>query len=312
MEIVRTKEEHLSIRLCGERKLLGSPSLPRKAGGEGWVRGCPPLALTVDAPSPYPLPHMRGGEGKSSSKADHARTDQILYRRGLDRAGCAQAFRRRRSGDRNRLCAHLAGLVRRRRSRRRRRPQGVRDLVAHHARRAAGAASPDQKRIRDALRRPRRGDHLGDGGAAVAVARGAGRGGPAAPGRDHPCAERIRLRGAQWPHHAAARAHRRVRADHAVELADQPDRAQGLPGARGRLHDGAQAQRDDAGERHDRGRDHPCRRHARGRVQSRQRRWAGGRPGDRGASRHRHGVVHRLDPRRRRGDESRPPTRSSA
>ena len=29
--------------------------------------------------------------------------------------------------------------------------------------------------------------------------------------------------------------------DHAMELADQPDRVQGLPGAGDRLHDGAEA-----------------------------------------------------------------------
>jgi hypothetical protein len=46
-----------------------------------------------------------------------------------------------------------------------------------------------------------------------------------------------------------ARADRRMRADHAVELADQPDRVQGRAGARGRLHDGAQAERDRAVQR---------------------------------------------------------------
>ena len=38
-----------------------------------------------------------------------------------------------------------------------------------------------------------------------------------------------------------ARADRRLRLHHAVELADQPDRLQGRPGARRRLHDGAEA-----------------------------------------------------------------------
>ena len=38
-----------------------------------------------------------------------------------------------------------------------------------------------------------------------------------------------------------ARAGRRVRPDHAVELADEPDRVQGRAGARRRLHDGAEA-----------------------------------------------------------------------
>ena len=38
-----------------------------------------------------------------------------------------------------------------------------------------------------------------------------------------------------------ARAGRRLRPDHAVELADQPDRVQGRAGARGGLHDRAEA-----------------------------------------------------------------------
>ena len=47
-----------------------------------------------------------------------------------------------------------------------------------------------------------------------------------------------------------ARAGRRLRADHAVELADEPDHVQGRAGARGRLHDGAEAERDRAAQRH--------------------------------------------------------------
>ena len=38
-------------------------------------------------------------------------------------------------------------------------------------------------------------------------------------------------------------ADRRLRPDHALELADEPDRRQGVPGARDRLHHGAQALR---------------------------------------------------------------------
>ena len=43
-----------------------------------------------------------------------------------------------------------------------------------------------------------------------------------------------------------ARAGRRVRPHHAVELACEPDRVQGGAGARGRLHDGAEAERNRA------------------------------------------------------------------
>lgn len=46
------------------------------------------------------------------------------------------------------------------------------------------------------------------------------------------------------------RAYRRGGHDHAMELADQPDRLQGCAGAGNRLHDGAEAFRNRAGQRH--------------------------------------------------------------
>ena len=46
-----------------------------------------------------------------------------------------------------------------------------------------------------------------------------------------------------------ARADRRLRLHHAVELAGQPDHLQGRAGARRRLHDGAEAERDRAAQR---------------------------------------------------------------
>ena len=55
-------------------------------------------------------------------------------------------------------------------------------------------------------------------------------------------------------HHAAgAGAGRRVRADHAVELADEPGRRQSRSGARSRLHHGPQALRVFAVQRHSMG-----------------------------------------------------------
>ena len=53
-------------------------------------------------------------------------------------------------------------------------------------------------------------------------------------------------------------------------------------------------------------------RRARRRLQPGERRRPDRRRGDRGAPRHRHGVVHRLDARRRRRSRRPPPTRSSA
>ena len=106
---------------------------------------------------------------------------------------------------------------------------------------------------------------------------------------------------------AGPRADRRVRADHAVELADEPGRVQGRPGARRRLHDGAQAVGGVAAQRHRVRRDPRRGRRARRRVQPGagrrgHRRRRPGRP-----PRRRHGVVHRLDPRRHRGG---PPRRA--
>ncbi len=106
-------------------------------------------------------------------------------------------------------------------------------------------------------------------------------------------------------------ADRRVRADHAVELADQPDRRQGVPGAGDRLHDGAQAVGGGAVLRADLHRDHRRRRRSRGRVQPGLRRRPRRRRRAVQPSRHRHGVLHRIHPRRRRRRAQRRRRRSS-
>ena len=60
-----------------------------------------------------------------------------------------------------------------------------------------------------------------------------------------------------------------LRPDHALELADEPSRRQGGPGARRRLHHGAQALGIFAVQRHPVGQGHARGRSSRGRVQSR-------------------------------------------
>ena len=70
---------------------------------------------------------------------------------------------------------------------------------------------------------------------------------------------------------------RRLRPDHALELADQPDRLQGRPGARRGLHDGAEAQRGGAAERDPARRDPARRGRSAGRLQPGQRRGPRGR-----------------------------------
>ena len=98
---------------------------------------------------------------------------------------------------------------------------------------------------------------------------------------------------------------RRVRAHHALELPDQPGDVQGRAGAGGRMHDGAQAQRSVAALRADHRGDPSRSGRAGRRVQpgQRRRRDDGSRHG--GPCRCRHGVVHRLDARRRRRGEGR-------
>ena len=101
-------------------------------------------------------------------------------------------------------------------------------------------------------------------------------------------------------------ADRRLRPDHAVELADQPDRLQGRAGARRRLHHGAEAVRSRAAQRH----------HLfaevmheagvpGGRVQPGQRRRPAVGEAMSAHPGHRHDVVHRLDPRRHPGGPGR-------
>ncbi len=126
-----------------------------------------------------------------SRKKPHARTDQILYRRGLGRAGRGQTFRRRRSGDRESFRAHLAGLA------------ADVDRAVAAARKAFETWSLTTREERLALLRrikselETRFDDLVDAitsemGAPLSLsARGAGRGGAAASRRDHPCTERI-------------------------------------------------------------------------------------------------------------------------
>ena len=62
-------------------------------------------------------------------------------------------------------------------------------------------------------------------------------------------AGRLRVREGDGHDAGRARTDRRLRPDHTVELADQPDRLQGRTCARRRLHDGAEALRSRAAER---------------------------------------------------------------
>ena len=124
------------------------------------------------------------------------------------------------------------------------------------------AAQVDRRRLSGALRRDRRDDLARDGRAALARRRRRRpRRASATSTQMIEVLEELRVRGAARHDADPARADRRVRPDHAVELADQPDRVQGGARARGGLHDGAQADRDRAAQRDPVRRD-PARRRA--------------------------------------------------
>ena len=148
------------------------------------------------------------------------------------------------------------------------RPQGLRDLVADQPRGAARGPAAHPRRIPEARRRsrPRRspkrwarrprsptafrsGSGLGHLTTAIEVLK------------------TFQVRGAARRDADREGADRRLRPDHAVELADEPDRRQGLPGAGDRLHHGAQALRSRTVLGPDLRRDPARRRRSRRRVQ---------------------------------------------
>ena len=111
-------------------------------------------------------------------------------------------------------------------------------------------------------------------------------------------AEGLRLR--RDPRHDEHRqgTGRRLRPNHALELADQPDRLQGRAGARRGLHDGPEAERGGAAQRDPARRDSPRRGRSAGRLQPDQRRGPRGRRCAVRPPRHRHDVLHRFHARR--------------
>ena len=172
--------------------------------------------------------------------------------------------------------------------------------VVGHADRGAGQV-PDahRRRPRRAHGRDRHDDLQGDRDGQVAVAD--------RPGR--PADQQLQRGRRAWPRATQfeetvgnsldrARADRRGRLHHPVELPAAPDRRQGRLRHGRRLHRRAQAERGRAGRRVHPRRDHQRGRPAGRRVQPRLGHRPGGRRGHRRAPRRRHGVVHRLHPRR--------------
>ena len=150
-------------------------------------------------------------------------------------------------------------------------------VLADDARGAAGAARPDHRGLQGPRGRARRRHQPGDGRAALDGAAGPGRRRPRPPPHGPSRAGRVRLRGGDGHDAGRAGADRRVRADHALELAAEPDRLQGRPRPRRGLHHGAEAVRGRAVERHHLRRDPRRGRRARRGVQPGPRRRPNGR-----------------------------------
>ena len=117
--------------------------------------------------------------------------------------------------------------------------------------------------------------------------------------------QRIQVRRGAWRDDHRARADRRLRADHAVELADEPDLREDLPGARHRLHDDPQAAAARAFLGADPRRGAARRGRAGGRVQHDPGIGQRDRDGAVDSSRRRHGLVHRVRDGRRADPEGR-------
>ena len=182
-----------------------------------------------------------------------------------------------------------------------RRARCLRVLVADIARGARRLPGRDRRWARRALRGDRHDDRPGAGHAADAEQDHPGRPsdrpvrGDADPDGGSP------LGGGDRQLAGAARAGRRARRDHPLELPAEPDRLQGRPRPRRRLHRRAQAERGGAAQRLHPRRGDRGRRPSRRCLQPRHRHRSGRRRGDRWPSRRRHGLLHRLDPGRATG-----------
>ncbi len=132
----------------------------------------------------------------------------------------AQAARRHRSLDRRGLHADRRGQCRRRRQGGRRRAQGLHELWPQHAQGAPRAAARHPGRVQEAPEGRGRRDLPGDGRATGVRAHHPGRPRRGASGAHDRGAGELRVRVPAGQHPDRARADRRVRPDHAVELAD--------------------------------------------------------------------------------------------
>ena len=193
-----------------------------------FVQGCLPNATV-------PPPLLRDKE--VSDGQPHA----ILHRRRLGRSRRQEVHPRRQSGDRRsdvRSCARLEGRPRQGRCRRQAR---LPDLFADQPRGARRAAGKDHRGLQGPHEGNRRRRIRRDGRAAADGRTPAGRRRPR-PYRFHAGSpQELSFRRDRRFGRRRARAGRRHRHDHALELAAEPDRLQGRARARRRLHHDPQA-----------------------------------------------------------------------
>ena len=153
------------------------------------------------------------------------------------------------------------------------------DLFAIDPRIPARPAAPHPRRLQRAGGRSRERRYGGNGRADRFLPRRAGLGRTRPSRGDHRGARSVRIQPAARDEPDRQGADRGRGADHAVELAVEPDRLQGRAGACGGLHGRPEAERDRPDQRHPVRRDRRGGRRAGGRLQPCQRHGAGRRPG---------------------------------
>ncbi len=185
-----------------------------------------------------------------------------------------------------------------RRCRGARRARRVRGLGQHTGGDARRLPAEDFRRPEGTRRRARQDHRAGGRHAAQALRPHPGRAADRQLRQLRKTAARVRVGKARRQFAGGARAGRRGRGDHALELSAAPDHAEARAGARRRLHRGAQALGSGAVQRFHIGRSHRAVRSPQGCIQSRHRLRPERGRGAGKASGRRHDLVHRLDARR--------------
>ncbi len=160
----------------------------------------------------------------------------------VDRSGAVGDLRGHQPGHRGGRGHRGARLRRGRRQGGRSRPARLSRLVRRRAASSdwacsATSSTSTRQRMGDLACRTDRGDGRSEGAGGWLP----GEPGTRAPDHRDRRTRALHVRGTAWRHPDREGADRRLRPDHAVELAAQPDRGEGVPRLGHRLHHGAQA-----------------------------------------------------------------------